>query len=108
MGFGRMVRRKARAAVAPAVFMALTGYFLWSATQGERGLDADQQRRIELAAAQSDQSRAAADVAVWERRVAALRRRLDTDALDERARAVLNLSDPADVIVPYDQDKKLF
>ena len=43
-----------------------------------------------------------ADRATWERRVPALRTsRLDRDALDERARAMLNLSDPSDIIVPY-------
>ena len=46
--------------------------------------------------------------ATWERRVAGLRIRIDGDALDERARAMLNLSDPQDVIVPYEKGKRLF
>jgi cell division protein FtsB len=108
MSFGRMVRRKLRDAAAPAVFLALVGYFLWSATQGDRGLEASPQRQEELAAALADRTAAEAEVAMWERRIAGLRTRIDTDALDERARAMLNLSDPNDVIVPYDKGKRLF
>jgi cell division protein FtsB len=108
MAIGRMVRRKARAAVAPAVFLALAGYFMWSANQGDRGLEAYAQRQNELTIVQAEHARTLAEIAVWERRVTALRSRLDTDALDERARAMLNLSDPADVIVQYDKGQKLF
>ena len=108
MAFGRMVRRKVRGAAAPAVFLALVAYFLWSATQGDRGLAALPQRQEDLAGALSDQKQADAEVAMWERRIAGLRSRIDADALDERARAMLNLSDPHDVIVPYDKGQKLF
>ena len=108
MSLGRTVRRKAREAAAPAVFLALVGYFLWSATQGDRGLEASPQRQEELATALAEQKQAEAEVAMWERRIAGLQRRIDTDALDERARAMLNLSDPHDVIVPYDKGQKLF
>ncbi len=108
MSLGRIVRRKVRAAAAPAVFLALVGYFLWSATQGDRGLQASPLRQEELAAALAEQARAEAEVAMWERRIAGLRTRIDTDALDERARAMLNLSDPRDVIVPYDKGRRLF
>ena len=108
MSFGRGVRRKLREAAAPAVFVALVGYFLWSATQGDRGLDASPQRQQDLAAAQADQTQAEAEVAMWERRISGLRTRIDTDALDERARAMLNLSDPRDVIVPYGKGHRLF
>ncbi len=108
MSLGRTVRRKVRAAVAPTVFLALVAYFLWSATQGDRGLEASPQRQEELATARAEQKQAEAEVAMWERRIAGLERRIDTDALDERARAMLNLSDPRDVIVPYDKGRKLF
>jgi len=50
-----------------------------------------------------------ADEQAWLRRTAALRTgRLDLDMLDERARAQLNLADPADIVVPYAPDKRLF
>jgi cell division protein FtsB len=108
MSLGRTIRRKLREAAAPAVFVALVAYFLWGATQGDRGLEASPQRQEELAAARADQARAEAEVAMWERRIEALRTRIDTDALDERARAMLNLSDPTDIIVQYDRNQHLF
>ena len=46
---------------------------------------------------------------MWERRVSGLRsNRVDGDTLDERSRAMLNLAEPTDVIVPYTQKDKLF
>jgi cell division protein FtsB len=91
------------------VFLALVGYFLWEAQHGDHGLDALAQRQQDLKAAQAELGRAEADLAAWDRRVAALRTsRLDPDALDERARAMLNLSDPGDIIVPYGTGQRLF
>ena len=108
MTLGRALRRRAREAVPPMLFLALVGYFVDNALQGGRGLEASKQRREDLRLALDEQSRAEADVAVWERRVAGLRTRLDVDALDERARAMLNLSEPSDVIVQYGPGQKLF
>jgi cell division protein FtsB len=46
---------------------------------------------------------------MWERRVSGLRsRHLDADMLDERARAMLNLTEPSEVIVPYSPKDRLF
>ena len=108
MALGRTIRRKARAAVAPAVFLLLVAYFIHNALQGGHGLKAAAQLREELRQAQAEQASAEAEAAVWERRVSALRTRLAPDALDERARARLDLSDPADVVVQYERDRKLF
>lgn len=106
MSIGRIVRSWVRAAVAPSVFLALCGYFAWSATQGEHGLRASVRLREELVAAQAEQLRAEADLQSWERRIAALRTtRLDTDLLDERARAMLNLSLVDDIVVPIRPDQ---
>jgi len=33
---------------------------------------------------------------------------LDADALDERARAMLNRADPADIVVPYGPKSRLY
>ena len=79
------------------------------AQQGERGLNADGERRQSLKLAQEELARAEADLAGWERRVLSLRSsRLDRDALDERARAMLNFSEQGDIIVPYGQGQRLF
>jgi cell division protein FtsB len=109
MTIGRLLRRKAKGAAPPAVFLALVAYFLWQATQGEHGLHALAERQQDLKAAQAELARAEAEVAIWERRVTGLRTsRLDPDALDERARAMLNLSEPSDIIVPYGTGQRLF
>ncbi len=109
MSFMVSVKRKATAAVIPAVFLALVGYFVWQAQQGNRGLNAWDQRQGDLVAAKAELDRAHADLTAWERRVQAMRRSpIDRDTLDERARAVRDLTDPADIVVLYPQNKRLF
>ena len=91
------------------IFLGLTAYAGWSATHGDRGLEAMAQRRNQLRLAKADVARAATELETWEHRVASLRNgHLDPDALDERARAMLNLAAPGDVVVMYDAGKKLF
>ena len=109
MSFGREVKKRAKAAVPPLVLLAVAGYFGWSATQGDHGLQAYARQREQLRLAQAELTRVNADVEMWERRVAGLRNsRLDPDTLDERARAMLNLAEPTEVVVMYGQGKKLF
>jgi cell division protein FtsB len=109
MAFGREAKRRAKAAVAPVIFLSLVGYFSWNAVQGNRGLVAYAQRQELLAQAQGDLAKAQAERDGWERRVAGLRsNHLDADTLDERSRAMLNLADPTDIIVPYAPKDRLF
>ena len=109
MAFARELKRKARAAVAPLVFLSLVGYFGWNATHGDRGLVAYAQRQALLKEAQADLGRAEAERAGWERRLAGLRNNhIDRDTLDERARSMLNLADPSDIIVQYGPKDRLF
>ena len=109
MQLGRELKRRAKAAIAPLIFLALVGYFGWNATQGNRGLVAYAQRQELLAQAKAEQAKVQAERDAWERRVTALRSdHLDADMLDERARSMLNLADPADIIVPYAPNDRLF
>jgi cell division protein FtsB len=109
MDIWRSVKRQARAAVAPVVFLSLSAYFVWHASQGERGLLSYAERQKDLVVAKAQLERAQQEVVLWERRVNGLRgARLDRDALDERARAMLNVSDPYDVILLYPDGQKLF
>jgi cell division protein FtsB len=109
MGFGQMVRRGVNAVLPPALFLSLVGYFLWNATQGERGLQSYAIREQQLKVVQNELDRTLLEQKGWDRRVTALRpQRLDPDMLDERARSMLNVADPADIVVPYGQGKKLF
>ena len=99
----------ARAAVAPLIFLALTAYFVLNALEGPHGLLEYAKDRTSLAAAKQEYAAVAAESRQWEIRVAALRTsQLDADALDERARAMLNLVNPADIVVFYPSGKKLF
>jgi cell division protein FtsB len=109
MVLGRELKRRLKAVIAPLIFLSVVGYFGWNAVQGDRGLVAYAQRQELLAQAKQDQARALAERDLWQRRMAGMRtQHLDADALDERARAMLNLADPADVIVPYATPDRLF
>lgn len=95
--------------VPPAIFVAITCYFGWNATQGDRGLVAYSQRQDLLRQVTAEQDAAKAERDGWETRVTGLRaRHLDPDTLDERARAMLNLAEPNDVIVKLSSQDKLF
>jgi cell division protein FtsB len=109
VSLGHEIRRRVRLVVPPLIFLSLVGYFVWNATHGDRGLRVYASRLEDLKVAQVDLARAEAELAAWEKRVGGMRtNRLDSDALDERSRAMLNLSDPADVVVPYGQGKRLY
>lgn len=109
MSLGREIKRRARMMIAPAVFLAITGYFGWNATKGDRGLVAYAQRQELLREVVADQTAAKAERDGWENRVSGLRaKHLDPDTLDERARSMLNLSQPTDVIVKLGSQDKLF
>ncbi|MGH7056857.1 MAG: FtsB family cell division protein [Acetobacteraceae bacterium] len=98
-----------RAAVAPLVFLALTGYFALNAVEGAHGLIARAKDSRTFSAVRQELSKVTAKRERWEIKVAGLRTdHLDTDLLDERARAMLNLVEPSDIVVEYAPDKRLF
>ena len=109
MAFGREVKRRLRGAIAPVVFLAVTAYFCWNAAQGPHGLKAFATQQVVLRQAQADLAAANAERDAWQRRVHALESdHLDRDMLDERARALLNLASPNDIVVQYDPKDRLF
>ena len=109
MAFGREVKRRLRGAIAPVVFLAVTGYFCWNAVQGPHGLKAFTAQEAMLKQAQADLAAASAERDAWQGRVRALEGdHLDRDMLDERARALLNLASPNDIIVQYDAANRLY
>jgi cell division protein FtsB len=102
-------KRRSRGAVAPLIFLALTAYFVLNAVEGPHGLLAYARDQATLAAARQQLKEARSVRARWETEVAALRtEHLDADALDERARAMLNLVNPADIVVMYPPRQQLF
>ena len=110
MDVWRTLKRQAKAAILPAVCLSLTAYFGWHAWQGDRGLESFPDRQRDLEQARLLRQYAQDEVKLWQRRVNALRGvpQLDPDTLDERARAMLNLSDPNDIVVMYPDGQRLY
>ncbi len=96
----RELKRRLVAMVPPVIFLAITGYFAWNSVHGARGLEAQQSERRQLAQAQQNFSAVDALRAQWETRIADLGGpAIAPDMLDQQARKVLNLADPADLVV---------
>ncbi len=109
MGFAREMKRRARAAAAPVLFLGLAGVFGYSAMQGPHGLVAYHKRQALLVQADADLARLRLRETRWAHKVAALRSgQLDLDLLNERAREMLNLSNPHDILVPYPSGQRLY
>lgn len=105
----RFLRRIVNALALPVFFLSVSGYFVWHAMHGERGLIAREQRIEDIANARRDLAAAEAERDAMERRVAGLRGdRLDRDQLDERARSLLNMVGRDEVVVPYGPGRRLF
>lgn len=91
---------RVRQIITPVVFALVFGYFGYHLMHGERGVLALLQLRQEVARAEATLAETEATKRIWERRVAALRSQsLDPDMIDERARALLHLTWPDDIVV---------
>ncbi|NVN11915.1 MULTISPECIES: septum formation initiator family protein [Nguyenibacter] len=109
MQIGRMIRRAIRMVVPPALFIGLTGYFGWNAMQGDHGMHSYQAQLRLLDEARAAQQDAMSEQLAWARRVRGLKENaLDRDTLDERARAMLNLSRSNELVVPYGAHDRLY
>ena len=94
------IRRRVRAAVVPAVCALVLGYFGYHAVEGDRGLVAWSNLVREVRVADHTLSTVRDERRQLEHRVSLLdQRHLDLDILEERARYVLGLAHPDDVIV---------
>ncbi len=106
MSLVRTAKNVAKSLVWPVLFASLTLYFGWNATRGEHGLKTYRLRQAQLVTSQQEEKQAEAERDAWEIRVSGLRQnQIDSDTLDERARAMLNLADPADIVVPLTPPK---
>ncbi len=103
MGIARAAGRFLRSLIVPSALLAAAGFFVWHASHGERGLNGREARLAEIAQARGELSRATAEREAAERRAAALRGRgeIDRDQLDERARALLNVTARDEIVIPY-------
>jgi cell division protein FtsB len=100
-----MVSHRRRRAIVTALvlytFAALyIGYFGVNAFTGRHGLRAQQDLEQQLASMQKELSELRTEHVLWERRVALLRSDgIDPDMLEERARALIGLTDPRDLVL---------
>ncbi len=78
----------------------LIGYFGVNAFSGNRGLKAKQDIDQQMAALSTELGRLKLERAQWQRRIALLKAdNLDADMLNERARALLDYTDPRELIL---------
>jgi cell division protein FtsB len=83
-----------------AVAAALIGYFWFHAFSGQRGLHAKHEIDQQLSELTAELDRLKAEKGQWDRKVALLRADgIDPDMLDERARALLNVAHPNEVVM---------
>ena len=96
----RDIKRRARQVAPQFLSACVMLYFLYHAVQGDRGFLAWLSLTQELDHAQAVAAQVADDRAQLSERVGRLQpEHLDPDLLDERARALLNLARPDEVIV---------
>ena len=98
------ITHRTRSLIGPLLSAAVLAYIGFPSIQGERGFltwlklsNQIEQTRLVLDESRAEESR-------LERRVALLRRdNLDPDMLDERARLVLNLAAPGELVIYIDR-----
>jgi cell division protein FtsB len=98
------VKTRARAILIPIVFYLVLGsasaWLVWGASQGERGLKAKEQYDAEAAQLRVQLTQLQADRERWRRRVESMRSEaVDSDLLDEEARAMLDRVGKDDVVI---------
>jgi len=99
-----VVRTRLRSIVLPIVLYLVlgvaSGYLVWGASNGERGLKAKAAHDAQMAQLQDELAKLRQERARWERRVDAMRSEsVDRDLLDEEARAVLDRVGKDDVVI---------
>jgi cell division protein FtsB len=103
------LKRRVRSMIAPSIFLAITAYFAWNATQGDRGLVATAERQNLLHQVTDELTKAKAERDALQIRVNGLQNRhLDPDTLNEQARVMLDMGDPADVVVKLSSKDRLY
>jgi cell division protein FtsB len=86
------------------IAVLLIGYFGINAYTGDHGLRAKQDLDAQITQLTDELAALRAERANWERRVALLQSQsIDADMLDERARALLNYTDPRELTLQLKQ-----
>ncbi len=96
----RDLKNRLRAIIPPVIFLAITWYFGYNALHGSRGLEAQRIEQADLLKAQQAFNVIDAQRNKWELKVNSLNdQSIASDMLDNEARVVLNLAQPADLVV---------
>ncbi len=96
----REFHRRLKSLAAQLLGACVAGYFIYHAVQGDRGILAWLRVNQQLETAQQELAASAAERGALEQRVALLSNSsLDLDMLEERARIMLNFSDPDDLVI---------
>ncbi len=94
------LQQRSRTALATLLGAAVIAYFGYHAVHGERGIEGWFRLSGQLESLEKRQALNAGRIATLEKRVGLLREEtLDRDLLDERARAVLGLAQPDEIII---------
>ncbi|WP_051340623.1 FtsB family cell division protein [Azospirillum halopraeferens] len=97
----RALRNALRQVIGPAIGACVVAYFVYYAVQGDRGLIALKHLQGEIATAERVLDEVRSERQLMEKRASLLRTdHLDLDMLDERARSMLNLTHPNEVVLP--------
>jgi cell division protein FtsB len=94
------LKRRARDVVGPVLGFCTVGYFVYHSVEGDRGLFALLRLSEQIQEARAQLDELSVERKALERRVSNLRSdHLDPDMLDERARLILNLARPDEIVI---------
>jgi cell division protein FtsB len=94
------LKRRGRDVIGPVLGFCTIGYFAYHSVEGDRGLFALLRLSEQIQESRAQLDELAAERKSLERRVSNLRPdHLDPDMLDERARLILNLARPDEIII---------
>lgn len=100
MGLSAESKRRIRDVAAPVLGLCIVGYFAYHTIEGDRGLVAYVKMTGLISDARAQVEELAAERRALERRVSLLRSdHLDPDLLDERARLMLFLARPDEIVI---------
>ncbi len=95
-----LIRRRLKPAVAPALCIALLGYFAYHSVQGERGFVGRNRLAAQVAEVRATLDDLRRERLALEHRVELMAvGRVDRDMLDEQVRVLLNFANPQDVVI---------
>lgn len=101
MAISDEIKRRAKDVIGPVLGFCVVGYFAYHSIEGDRGLVAYLRLTEQIQLARAQLTEVAAERKALEQRVGLLRPdRLDPDMLDERARLLLNLARPDEIVIP--------